>query len=97
MARKVVWTTPAEEDLENILAYWIERNGSKVYSRKLYDLIKAALARTTTHPFIGRPSDIDGIRVLRVEDYLIFYEVIADANVVHHIWDGRRDLERLEF
>ena len=40
---------------------------------------------------------MEGIRVLRVEIYLVFYEVMADAIVVHHLWDGRRDLKRLEF
>jgi|GEM_PF-6789695 len=30
-------------------------------------------------------------------DYLIFYEVMADAVVIHHIWDARRDLRKMKF
>jgi plasmid stabilization system protein ParE len=97
MARQIVWTVPAEQDLKEILVYWVQRNGSATFSSKLYGRIQAAIARTVENPFIGRPTDMDGIRVIRVGEYLIFYEVMADAIVVHHVWDGRRDLEQLEF
>ncbi len=97
MARQIVWTVPGEKDLRAILEYWVERNGSATFSLKLYPRIKATVARTLQHPFIGRPTDIDGIRVLRVGEYLIFYEVMADAIVVHRVWDGRQDLSKLEF
>ncbi len=97
MARQVVWTAPAEKDRKEILAYWLERNGTPAYSVKLFDRFNTAIARTKEHPYIGRPSDIKGIRVLSVLDYLIFYEVMADAIVVHHLWDARRDLRKLKF
>ncbi|MDQ3101388.1 MAG: type II toxin-antitoxin system RelE/ParE family toxin [Bacteroidota bacterium] len=97
MARRIIWTSPAEKDLQGILTYWVDRNGSSTFSRKLYGRIKTAIQRTIQYPFIGRPTDIIGIRVLRIDDYLIFYEVTADAIVVHHAWDGRRDLSKLEF
>ena len=97
MARQIVWTEPAEKDLKTILKYWVDRNGSTTYSRRLYGQIQAGIERTIKYPFLGRPTDMEGIRVLRVEIYLVFYEVMADAIVVHHLWDGRRDLKRLEF
>ena len=75
----------------------MQRNGSATFSRKLYGRIRTGLDRTIQNPFIGRPTDIEGIRVIRVGEYLIFYEVMADAIVVHHVWDGRRDLTKLEF
>ncbi len=97
MARRIVWTEPAEKDLNQVLNYWVERNGSTTYSRRLYGQIQAAVERTIRYPYLGRPTDMDMIRVFRVEMYLVFYEVMADAIVVHHVWDGRRDLKRLEF
>ena len=64
MARQIVWTEPAEKDLNAILKYWVERNGSAMYSRRLYGQIQAAIERTIRYPFLGRPTDMDRIRVL---------------------------------
>jgi addiction module RelE/StbE family toxin len=97
MARQIVWTAPAEKDRKEILAYWKKRNGTANYSVKLLDRFNAALAKILDHPFIGRPADISGVRVLPVAEYLIFYEVVADAIVVQHIWDARRDMRKLKF
>jgi toxin YoeB len=97
MARQIVWTPPAEKDRKDILAYWLNRNGSPTYSLKLFERFQAATRKLLAHPFIGRPSDIEGVRVLAVGEYLLFYEVFADSIVVHHIWDGRRDLKKLKF
>lgn len=96
MARQVVWSGPAERDRKRILAYWIERNGSPAYSLKLFQRINTVLARVMQHPFVGRPADIAGIRVAKNDAYLLFYEVMADAIVVHHIWHEKRDLAKLK-
>lgn len=69
MARKVVWTAPAEKDRKSILLYWIERNGSATYSLKLFERFRAATKTILSHPYIGRPTNIEGIRVLAVGDY----------------------------
>ncbi len=95
MARQIVWTAPAERDRQEILRYWLDRNGTATYSLKLLDHFNAVIAKTIAHPYIGRPADIAGIRVLQAYDYFIFYEVMADAIVVHHIWHARRDLSKL--
>jgi len=97
MARQVVWTVPAELDRKEILAYWLERNGSPTYSIKLFERFRAATRTILSHPFIGRPTDIEGIRVLGVGESLLFYEVFVDSIVVHHVWDARRDLKKLKF
>ena len=97
MARQIVWTVPAEKDLKRILNHWLERNGTPNFSLKLYGRIRTTVALTIRNPFIGRPTDIVGIRVLRVGEYLIFYEVMVNAILVHHVWDGRQDMTKLEF
>ena len=97
MAREVIWTAPAEKDRKDILAYWIDRNGSTAYSLKLFDRFRTAVRSIMTNPFIGRPTDIPGIRMKRVGTYLLFYEVALDAIVIHHIWHERRDLPSMKF
>jgi|APTNR8051073442_1049403.scaffolds.fasta_scaffold01766_8 toxin YoeB len=96
MARQIVWSVPAERDRKDILAYWNERNGSPTYGLKLFGRINTALGRLLKNPFMGRPSDIPDIRVVLVEDPLLFYEVLSDAILVHHICHGKRDLSKLE-
>jgi plasmid stabilization system protein ParE len=63
----------------------------------LLQRFKTATRTILAHPFIGRPSDIKDIRVLPIGDYLLFYEAFSDIIVVHHIWDGRRDLKKMKF
>ena len=60
-------------------------------------MFQAGVRKITTNPFMGRPADIDGIRVKPIGDYLLFYEVLVDVIIIHHIWDGRRDLKKLKF
>lgn len=60
-------------------------------------MFQAAIRLIANKPFVGRPSDVDGIRVKPIRDYLLFYEVLADVIIIHHIWDGRRDLKKMTF
>lgn len=39
MAGKIVWSPQAQADRRQILAYWLERNKSPVYSRKLQSML----------------------------------------------------------
>ena len=96
MAREIAWSAPAEKDRKDILAYWNERNGSESYSLKLFTRINTALAKLRSNPYMGRPSDITDIRVVHVDRYLLFYEVMSDAILVHHIWHSKRDLSKME-
>jgi len=97
MACQVVWSAPAEKDRKTILIYWINRNRSSTYSAELHGLFQGAIRTISNNPFVGRPTDLDGIRVKSIGDYLLFYEVLADVIIIHHIWDGRRDLKKLKF
>jgi hypothetical protein len=40
MALRVIWTKNSLEHLEDILAYWEQRNRSKAYPKELYKLIQ---------------------------------------------------------
>src|SRR5689334_2159375 len=95
MARQIVWSGSAENDRKAILSYWLDRNGSSAYSLKLFKRVNRMVERLLAHPFLGRPTDIKGVRVLKIDDYLLFYEVIGEIILIHHIWNGRRDLSKL--
>ena len=97
MAREIAWSGPAEKDRKDILAYWNERNGSEAYSLKLFRRINTVLFKPRNNPYMGRPANIADIRVLPLDRYLLFYEVMSDAILVHHMWHGRRDPSKMEF
>ena len=96
MAREVVWTASAERDRKSILAYWAKKNGTPTYSRKLYSAFGSSIRLITIHPFIGRPTDIEDVRVKLVGVYNIFYRISADQLFIVRIIDGRRDLTKLK-
>ena len=91
MARQIIWTFTAQQERREILEYWIKRNKSKIYSRKLNKLIISALQDVSKNPLIGRKTDLLNIRVKIVKEYLLFYEITPTMINVLSIWDGRRD------
>ncbi|MCB0489049.1 MAG: type II toxin-antitoxin system RelE/ParE family toxin [Cyclobacteriaceae bacterium] len=95
MAREVVWSHRALEDRKRILRYWVSRNKSNTYSRKLNRLIKAAIKLIAERPHIGRPTDLPNVRVKIVRDYLIIYEVMESKLHIHSIWEGRQDPKKI--
>jgi len=91
MAQQIIWTITAHAERREILEYWVKRNKSNVYSRKLNKLIVAALHDISKNPMIGRKTDIQNVRVKIIREYLIFYEISTAAIFVLSVWDGRRD------
>lgn len=96
MAKRVIWSLGAQKDKKEILAYWLERNQSNRYSRKLNQLFKEAIQILREHPYIGRATDVASIRIKIVKDYLLIYEVTEYSINILSIWDGRQDHSELE-
>ncbi len=51
--RKVIWTKASEIQLQEILEFFINRNKSGDYSRKLYQKFKAELKTVAKNPELG--------------------------------------------
>jgi plasmid stabilization system protein ParE len=96
MAKRIAWTHRAQRERREILAYWIERNKSTSYSKKLNETFKNWVVLLSKRPWVGRKTDIEHVRVKIVKDYLIFYEVIDDTLYVLSIWDSRQNPDKLE-
>ena len=76
MVRKIVWTNRADKIFTHILEFYVERNGSKIYSRKLNSEVKEIINLLVKHPFLGIKTDFEEIRVLIHGHYKIFYHRI---------------------
>lgn len=96
MVKRVTWTPRAQDERKEVLKYWARRTQSKTYSRKLNLLIKQAIRLIREYPQIGKPTDIDNVRIKIVRDYLIFYELVQDEIHILAFWDSRQDPEKLE-
>lgn len=94
MARyKIVWSSRAETELYQLLSYYIERNGTATFSKKLYGRIKASAQLLSRHPHLGRQTDISNIRALITDEYEIIYEILERHVLIIMIWDCRRNPE----
>jgi toxin YoeB len=99
MAKRVVWTATAKKARREILEYWIARNGSKTYSRKLSLLFRRKIDLLGTQHYLGKPTDFPGVRATLVEYFTIFYKVKVTEEdiIIVGIWDNRRNPDDLRF
>jgi plasmid stabilization system protein ParE len=90
MAKEVIWSEQAINDRKQILAYWIVRNQSKLYSIKLDALFREAVSLLSQYPSIGKPTSIRNVRAKKVRDYFIFYQGKNQQIHILTIWDTRQ-------
>ena len=89
--RKIVWSHRARIKLLMILEFFTERNKSKTYSKKLYTKFNKELSLLLKQPEIGIKTELDSVRGLIVEEFILFYEVTNEMIIVHTLWDSRQN------
>ena len=75
MALEIIYSSPFVEDLEAILSFYDERNGSDKFSKKLMKMIHKQIGLLKTMPEIGRLTNFPGVRLLFVERFGIEYQI----------------------
>jgi plasmid stabilization system protein ParE len=93
MVRKIIWSANAKADRIEILDYWIKRNKSNNYSKKLNLLFKEAINLVAKNPTIGHVTIKENVRVKIVKQFLIIYEITEESINIHSIFDNRRNPE----
>ena len=91
--KPVIWYPEAKSELVEILEFFDERNGSCLYSGKLYSKIEKRLSLVADDYLLGEETNRENIRQLVVENYSILYRLRSEAVDVLSIRDGRRDEE----
>ncbi len=89
--RKIVWSHSARIKLLMILEFYTERNKSKMYSKKLYTKFNKELSLLLKQPEIGIKTEIEAVRGLIVDEFILFYEVTTEMIIVHTLWDIRQN------
>jgi|WetSurMetagenome_2_1015567.scaffolds.fasta_scaffold149949_2 plasmid stabilization system protein ParE len=91
MAKKVIWSKKAESIFIEILQFYVKRNGSNLYSRKINTDIKRILSLLCKYPLLGKTTDVENVRVFIVRNYKIFYRIKPSEIIVLMVWDCRRN------
>ena len=85
------WTTEARNQWNEILRFYIERNGSQAYSRRLKKKMDEVTRAICIDPEWGQQSAVPNVRWRLVEYFIVYYTVESDRILVLSVWDARRD------
>ena len=95
--RKIIWSAKAIRKLDVILEFYAERNKNKTYSLKLYEKFSKELQLLLFHPEVGIKTEIEDVRGLIVDTYILFYKYDNNRIVILTLWDCRQNPDKLEF
>jgi toxin YoeB len=97
MALRVLYSPQFMDNLEAILHFYDERNGSDQYSKKLLKMIHRQIRLLTTMPEIGRMSDFPTVRILFVDKYGIDYQIREKEILIINIYSCQTNPEERIF
>jgi len=96
--RRIKWTQNSKLEVNIIINFFNNRNGSNRYSHYLKGEIKDTLKLVAAQPMIGYSTEYPHIRqALVIDDYSIFYHHSDELITVLVFWDNRRDPARLAY
>lgn len=91
----VIWTKTADLQFVGVLEYWVTRNKSTNYSKKLVKLVSRKTNQISQKPFIYKATDFKSIRVASMGNFSIYYKVTDKQIIVVAFWDNRQDPKKL--
>jgi len=94
VARTVVFTAEAEQNLEKILSYWNTRNKSTVFSKKLTRAVLNAGNQVAKNPKLGKSTSITDFRSFKVNNYRLVYEFNDYMLAIVTIQDLRQEFNK---
>ena len=97
MALEISYSPLFVENLEAILDFFDERNGSDKFSKKLIKMIRKQLKLASSMPEIGRLTDFPGVRILFVERFGIEYQIRDKVILVIDIFSCQTNPEERVF
>ena len=96
MAKRTVrWTRTADIQYVGILEYWVKRNKSTTYSKKLIKIVAERTKQIAETPFIYKKTDFKDTRVVSLGNFSIFYKMTDEQILITSFWDNRQDPKKL--
>jgi plasmid stabilization system protein ParE len=93
--RTIIWTKTADLQLVGILEYWIKRNKSTIYSKKILSKVTERTTQIAISPEIYKKTDFANTRVASLGNFSIFYKTSDSEIIITAFWDNRQDFKRL--
>lgn len=97
MALEISYAPQFFDNLEAILNFFDERNGSDRFSKKLLKMINKQIQLLKTMPEIGRLTDTPGVRIIFVERFGIDYQIRDKEVLIINIYSCQTDPEERYF
>ena len=97
MALEILYSPQFFDNLEAILTFYDERNGSTNFSKKLLKMIHKQIQLLKTMPEIGRMTDCPGVRILFVERFGIDYQIRNKEILIIDIYSCETDFRERIF
>lgn len=93
--RTIIWTKTADLQFVGVLEYWIKRNKSTSYSKKLLSKVTERTTQITISPEIYKKTDFANTRVASLGNFSIFYKTSDSEIIITAFWDNRQDFKKL--
>ena len=93
--RNVIWTRTADIQFVGILEYWVKRNKTNTYSKKLVKSVSERTKQIAEKPLIYKSADFDDTRVASLGNFSIYYKVFDEKIIITAFWDNRQDPKKL--
>ena len=84
--RNVIWTKTADIQFVGVLKYWVDKNKSNTYSKKLVKLVSERTNQIAEKPFIYKSPDFKNVRVASLKTFSIYYKVSDDDIIITAIF-----------
>ena len=91
----VVWTRTADVQFVGVLEYWVKRNKSNTFSKKLLKLVTERTLQISEKPFVYKSTDFKNVRVASLRNFSIYYKVSDKQIIVTAFWDNRQNPKKL--
>ena len=93
--RNVVWTKTADLQFAGILEFWVKKNKSKTYSKRLVRLVSERTNQIAGNPLIFKATSFKDVRVASLGNFSIYYKISEKEIIVTAFWDNRQDPKEL--
>ncbi|WP_121668017.1 type II toxin-antitoxin system RelE/ParE family toxin [Mesonia aquimarina] len=93
--RNIIWTRTADIQFVGILEYWVKRNKSNNYSKKLLKLVSERTKQIAEKPLIYKATDFKDTRVASLGNFSIYYKFNDTEIIITAFWDNRQNSKKL--
>lgn len=93
--RNVIWTRTADIQFVGILEYWVNKNKSNTYSKKLVKIVSERTKQIADKPLTYKTTDYKDIRVASLGKFSIYYKVTEKDIIITAFWDNRQNPKKL--